>query len=112
MPPHGMEAEVTANSNGGISMLYKISAASALLIAASLGAQTVVVPQSSVQTAPNQNVAIVPSVAVGNVLRAGAPIPVVLSDYLTTKGQAPEADYRMIEEMGFVITRTEGIADA
>ncbi|MBM4002104.1 MAG: biotin synthase BioB [Planctomycetes bacterium] len=28
-----------------------------------------------------------------------------LGDYLTTKGQAPEADYRMIEEMGFTVTR-------
>ncbi|HEY2883513.1 MAG TPA: biotin synthase BioB, partial [Pirellulales bacterium] len=29
---------------------------------------------------------------------------VFIGDYLTTKGQAPEADYKMIEEMGFVIT--------
>ena len=28
-----------------------------------------------------------------------------VGDYLTTKGQLPEADYRIIEEMGFVITR-------
>jgi biotin synthase len=28
-----------------------------------------------------------------------------VGDYLTTKGQLPEADYRMIEELGFVITR-------
>ena len=28
-----------------------------------------------------------------------------VGDYLTTKGQPPEADYRMIEELGFVITR-------
>jgi biotin synthase len=28
-----------------------------------------------------------------------------VGDYLTTKGQLPEADYKMIEEMGFVITR-------
>ena len=27
-----------------------------------------------------------------------------VGDYLTTKGQPPEADYRMLEEMGFVIT--------
>jgi biotin synthase len=32
---------------------------------------------------------------------------IFVGDYLTTKGQAPEADYRMIEEMGFVITRDE-----
>jgi len=33
---------------------------------------------------------------------------IFVGDYLTTKGQAPEQDYRMIEEMGFVITRCEG----
>jgi biotin synthase len=27
-----------------------------------------------------------------------------VSDYLTTKGQTPEDDYRMIEDLGFVIT--------
>ena len=32
-----------------------------------------------------------------------------VGDYLTTKGQAPEADYRMIEEMGFVVTRHESV---
>ncbi len=34
---------------------------------------------------------------------------VFVGDYLTTKGQAPEADYRMIEEMGFVVTRHEAV---
>lgn len=29
---------------------------------------------------------------------------IFVGDYLTTKGQAPEADYRMIEQMGFVVT--------
>ena len=32
---------------------------------------------------------------------------IFVGDYLTTKGQPPEADYRMIEELGFVITRGE-----
>jgi biotin synthase len=32
-----------------------------------------------------------------------------VGDYLTTKGQAPEADYRMIEEMGFAVTRHESV---
>jgi biotin synthase len=35
---------------------------------------------------------------------------IFVGDYLTTKGQAPEADYRMIEELGFVITRDEELA--
>lgn len=33
-----------------------------------------------------------------------------VGDYLTTEGQAPEADYRMIEELGFVVTRGEEAA--
>ncbi|MBW3596345.1 MAG: biotin synthase BioB [Planctomycetes bacterium] len=31
---------------------------------------------------------------------------IFVGDYLTTAGQAPEQDYRMIEEMGFVVTRS------
>jgi len=34
---------------------------------------------------------------------------IFVGDYLTTKGQPPEADYRMIEELGFVVTRHETI---
>lgn len=34
-----------------------------------------------------------------------------VGDYLTTQGQAPIADYKMIEEMGFQVTKTEEIAD-
>jgi biotin synthase len=34
---------------------------------------------------------------------------VFIGDYLTTKGQAPEADYRMIEELGFEVTRQEEV---
>ena len=30
---------------------------------------------------------------------------IFVGDYLTTKGQAPEADYKMIEDMGFEITK-------
>jgi biotin synthase len=32
---------------------------------------------------------------------------IFVGDYLTTQGQAPSADYKMIEEMGFVVTKTE-----
>jgi biotin synthase len=35
---------------------------------------------------------------------------IFVGDYLTTKGQAPELDYRMIEELGFTITRSEELA--
>ncbi|HEX5105188.1 MAG TPA: biotin synthase BioB, partial [Pirellulaceae bacterium] len=32
-----------------------------------------------------------------------------VGDYLTTKGQAPEADYKMIEDLGFTVTRHEAV---
>lgn len=32
---------------------------------------------------------------------------IFVGDYLTTKGQLPEQDYRMIEDMGFTVTREE-----
>lgn len=32
-----------------------------------------------------------------------------IGDYLTTKGQAPDADYKMIAEMGFEVTKTEEV---
>lgn len=35
---------------------------------------------------------------------------VFVGDYLTTKGQAPESDYKMIEEMGFTVTRNDEVA--
>ena len=34
---------------------------------------------------------------------------IFVGDYLTTKGQAPEADYRMIEDLGFTINRNEEV---
>jgi biotin synthase len=34
---------------------------------------------------------------------------IFVGDYLTTKGQPPEADFRMIEELGFVVTREEQV---
>jgi biotin synthase len=35
---------------------------------------------------------------------------IFVGDYLTTRGQPPEQDYRMIEEMGFIITRVNELA--
>jgi len=34
---------------------------------------------------------------------------IFVGDYLTTKGQAPESDYRMIAELGFEVTRHEEV---
>jgi hypothetical protein len=67
-------------------MLRKVTAASALLISASVSAQTVVNPRPPVTQ--SQNVAVLQEQPTGNVLRAGAPVPVVLSEFLTTKGKA------------------------
>ena len=33
-----------------------------------------------------------------------------VGDYLTTKGQVPQADYKMIEELGFVVTSAETVS--
>ena len=35
---------------------------------------------------------------------------IFVGDYLTTKGQAPDEDYHMIEDLGFEITRSEEVA--
>lgn len=63
-------------------MFYKTLAASMLLLATPAVAQTVVNPQVTTQGAT-----VVPQLAPENVLRKGAPVPVVLSEPLTTKGR-------------------------
>ena len=64
-------------------MFYKFAVASVLLLAVPVGAQTIVSPT----VVQGTNVAVVPQQAAGNVLRAGTPVPVVLSEALTTKGK-------------------------
>lgn len=71
-------------------MINKVAAASVvagifLLGSASASAQTIVNPTPV--AAPEQNVVVVPQVATENILRTGAPVPVVLSEPLTTKGK-------------------------
>lgn len=68
-------------------MLKKITVASMLMVAASAGAQTLVNPQPAVTLTQVQNIAVVQEQSIGNVLHAGAPVPVALSEYLTTKGK-------------------------
>jgi len=72
-------------------MSYKVVTASLLLFAAPVSAQTLVSPS----TVQSQNVAIVPQQVAGNVLRAGAPVPVVLSEALTTKGKQLKVGQRV-----------------
>jgi hypothetical protein len=74
----------------GNPMLYKVVIASVLLLAGPVGAQTMVSP-----ILQGQNVAVVPQQPVGNVLRAGTPVPVVLSEALTTKGKTLKVGQRV-----------------
>ena len=68
-------------------MQLRLLACGLLLAPMSLSAQTVVNPQPPVTTTQAQNIAVVQEQATGNVLRAGAPVPVALSEHLTTKGK-------------------------
>ncbi|MFC4295473.1 hypothetical protein ACFO0A_10445 [Novosphingobium tardum] len=54
-----------------------------------------VVSQAPVTLSPTQNVTLLPQQATGDVLRAGAPIPVALSEFLTTKGKALKVGQRV-----------------
>lgn len=66
-------------------MVRKLAFASAFLLSGHVYAQTVVNP---VIVSPTPNVTVVPQMALTNVLRAGSPVPVALSEHLTTKGKA------------------------
>ena len=68
-------------------MFYKFAATSLLMLSATAIAQTVVNPAPATELR-NQNVTIVQADRTGNILRAGAPVPVALSEPLTTKGKA------------------------
>lgn len=72
-------------------MIYKLVTASVLLVAGPVSAQTIVSPTAT----QSQNVAIVPQQAAENVLRAGAPVPVALSEALTTKGKRLKVGQRV-----------------
>lgn len=68
-------------------MLNRVIVASVLLVAAPVCAQTIVNPTTPVITAYAPNAVVIPQQVQGNVLRAGAPVPVALSEMLTTKGK-------------------------
>lgn len=76
-------------------MFYKATAASVLFFAASVSAQTVVIPTRSVTVSSAQNTVILPQQISGDVLRAGAPVPIALSEMLTTKGKALKVGQRV-----------------
>jgi hypothetical protein len=76
-------------------MYLRLLACGLVLAPHSLSAQTVVSPQSPVTTMQTQNVAVVQEQPTGNVLRAGAPVPVALSEFLTTKGKRLKVGQRV-----------------
>lgn len=76
-------------------MLDRILVASVLLFAAPVAAQTVIVPTTAPTTANAPNAVIVPQIVGSNVLRAGAPVPVALSEMLTTKGKLLKVGQRV-----------------
>jgi hypothetical protein len=76
-------------------MYLRLIACGLLAAPMSVFAQTVVNPQPSSTTLQGQNVALVQVQQVGNVLRAGAPVPVVLSQALTTKGKGLKVGQRV-----------------
>ena len=71
-------------------MHLRLIACGLLLAPQILSAQTVVAPPQA-----TQNVTVVEQQAVGNVLRIGAPVPVVLSQALTTKGKGLKVGQRI-----------------
>jgi hypothetical protein len=62
------------------------------MLSAAGSAQTIVNPLPATQ---GQNIAVVQAYQAGNVLRAGSPIPVALSEALTTKGKALKVGQRV-----------------
>jgi hypothetical protein len=75
-------------------MIYRIAGAATLLVAVSAHAQTVVDPKP-ITVAPTQVVTVVPSQNSENILRAGAPVPVALSEALTTNGKSLKVGQRV-----------------
>jgi hypothetical protein len=76
-------------------MRNRVFAVAAFLVAAPLAAQTVVVPGTPVIRATSSTAVIVPNQISGDVLRAGAPVPVALSEMLTTKGKELKVGQRV-----------------
>ena len=76
-------------------MYLRLIACGLLVAPMSVYAQTVVNPLQSSTTLQGQNVVVVQEQQAVNVLRAGAPIPVVLSQALTTKGKGLKVGQRV-----------------
>lgn len=76
-------------------MYLRLIACGLMVAPVSAFAQTVVTPQPSTTAMQGQNIAVVQELQTGNILRAGAPIPVVLSQALTTKGKGLKVGQRV-----------------
>lgn len=88
IPPLNLTSDSNQESSEGYVMIKEFAAVTAMLIATPVLAQTTTVdPTPPVTVSVPQTAVVVPQVATGDVLRAGAPVPVALSEFLTTKGK-------------------------
>ena len=76
-------------------MFHRVTLATLLLLAGPVSAQTVVIPAQTAAVPHAQNAVILPQQIAGNVLRVGAPVPVALSEMLTTKGKSLRVGQRV-----------------
>lgn len=76
-------------------MIQKFTATTLLLWATPVLAQTTTVNPQPLPITAQQNAIVVPQQASGDVLRAGAPVPVALSEALTTKGKKLKVGQRI-----------------
>ena len=87
--------ECIQHAPGG-AMKFKIFAVAAWILAAPASAEPVSVnPQPINSAAAGQNALVVAPQVSGNVLRSGAPVPVALSEFLTTKGKVLKVGQRV-----------------
>lgn len=68
-------------------MIRNLTTATLLMLATPTVAQTVTINPTPVPVSVQQNTVVVQQQVTGDVLRVGAPVPVVLSEALTTKGK-------------------------
>ena len=71
-------------------MFHRVILATLLLLAGPVSAETIVIPAQTATVLHAQNAVVLPRQIAGDVLRAGAPVPVALSEMLTTKGNRSE----------------------
>lgn len=76
-------------------MFNRLTISTLILVGAPAAAQTVVVPATPAVSAYSSNAVVVPPLVASDMLRAGAPVPVALSEVLTTKGKTLRVGQRV-----------------